>query len=78
MRCRRSLDRKRLLTIAARAGDLDLDALAELQGVCFAEGEPDGEDPRIGGTAGVFGAGLAGHDDVGDLLDGRRASVDSR
>ena len=54
---------------AFAASDLDLDVLAEFQGVRFPECHLDEQDPRIGGPAGIFGTGLAGDDGVGDLFD---------
>ncbi len=43
--------------------------LAQFQGVRFPESHLDAKNPRIGGPAGIFGAGLAGNDGVGDFFD---------
>ena len=50
-------------------GDFDFDPLAEFEGRRFEQGDFDQEDPRIGGTAGIFRPESPADDDVGDLLD---------
>ena len=54
---------------SVRRGDFDFDPLAEFEGRRFQQGNFDQEDPRIGGTAGIFRPESAADDDVGDLLD---------
>ena len=50
-------------------GDFDFDPLAEFEGRRFEHGNFDQEDPRIGGTAGIFRPESPADDDIGDLLD---------
>src|SRR5438552_18601436 len=69
-RCREAVMPPRS-TIAVRAGDLDLDLdpLPQFQRVRLLERQLDEQHARVGRAARVRGAGLAGDDGGGDLLD---------